>query len=238
MAQYDKGRLRLFETLSGLLLGKISFFLSEDEIQGELTDVGFGNDDARSRLGTRNVFAWPFPEAATVPRELGIVGDSHASMGTAPDAWNIMLGLLVDIVPRRLWSSRRFSQFLADFSQPLVKATDYLLKVVSTDGVGETHAMRVDVSSTSEKSVSIVQAHESFRRCVGQSCAEFALDLLEHPSAGVQLTEQRYRNEGPRGRIIGPLTSTPGTFAYTGPVPVRSVRPPDEIYKALQRGKH
>ena len=86
MAQYDKGRLRLFETLSGLLLGKVSFFLAEDELQSESTDVGFGNEEARSRLGTRSVFAWPFPEAATVPRELGIVGDSHASMGTAPDA--------------------------------------------------------------------------------------------------------------------------------------------------------
>jgi len=39
--------------------------------------------------------------------------------------------------------------------------------------------MRIDVTSTDGNAVSIVQAHESFRRCVGQSAAEFALDLLE-----------------------------------------------------------
>ena len=33
--------------------------------------------------------------------------------------------------------------------------------------------------STDGNAVSIVQAHESFRRCVGQSTAEFALDLFQ-----------------------------------------------------------
>ena len=195
MAQYERGKLRLFEALSGLILGKISFFLSETEWSNKSL-VGFGNDEARTRVGKQTVFAWPFPEAATVPAELGICGESSAAMGTAPDVWNDMLGLLVFIVPRQLWRSKSFSKFLADFSQPLVKATDYLLKMTSPGDVGETHAMRVDVTSTDGCAVSVVQAHESFRRCVGQSCAEFALDLLEHPSPGVQLPEQRYRCSG------------------------------------------
>lgn len=237
MVQYDGGRLRPFKALSGLLLGKVSFFLSDDEWSKgrQSASVGFGNDEARTRVGTQTVFAWPFPEAATVPRELGASGGSSAAMGTAPDAWNVMLGLLVDVVPRGLWRSRRFSKFLADFSQPLVKATDYVLKLASPDNVGETHAMRVDVTSEDGRSVSVVQAHESFRRCVGQSCAEFALDLLEHPEAGVRLTEQRYRDDVERERIIGRLTSTPGTFAYSGPVAVASAPPPSEMERALQR---
>eukprot|EP00580_Thalassiosira_gravida_P006439 CAMPEP_0201643948 /NCGR_PEP_ID=MMETSP0493-20130528/29193_1 /ASSEMBLY_ACC=CAM_ASM_000838 /TAXON_ID=420259 /ORGANISM="Thalassiosira gravida, Strain GMp14c1" /LENGTH=491 /DNA_ID=CAMNT_0048118503 /DNA_START=163 /DNA_END=1635 /DNA_ORIENTATION=+ len=232
MAQYQGGGLRLYEALSGLLLGKISFYLSDAEWT-QKSPVGFGNDEARARVGEQTVFAWPFPEAATVPAELGASGESSAAMGTAPDVWNDMLGILVALVPRKLWRSKRFSQFLADFSQPLVKATDFLLKLTSPGEVGETHAMRVDVTGTDGSAVSVVQAHESFRRCVGQSCAEFALDLLEHPSPGVQLPEQRYRNDDARRRIIKQLTSTPGTFAYTGPVAVSSAAPPSKLDQAL-----
>ena len=119
----------------------------------------------------------------------------------------------------------------------MVKATDYLLKLTSSDNVGETHAMRVDVTSTNGRAVSIVQAHESFRRCVGQSCAEFALDLLQHPSPGVKLTEQRYRSDTARTRIIRQLTSTPGTFTYTGPVAVTKASPPSGLEKALAKAR-
>ena len=235
MAQYENGSLRMFQALSGLLLGKVSFFLSDKEWSQKSSSIGFGNDEAKARIGEQTVFAWPFPEAATVPNELGIRGESHAAMGTAPAIWNDMLGLLVDIVPRRLWKSKRFSQFLADFSQPLVKATDFLLKLTSPDKVGETHGMRIDVTSTDGNAVSIVQAHESFRRCVGQSTAEFALDLFEHPCPGVQLTEQRYIDDASRDRIIQKLTSTPGTFTYSGPVVVDKASPPTELGKALAK---
>ena len=108
MPQYENGKLRSFEALSGLLLGKISFFLSETE-WSKKPDIGFGNEEARARVGEQTVFAWPFPEAATVPAELGARGESSAAMGTAPDIWNDMLGLLVAIVPRQLWESKRFS---------------------------------------------------------------------------------------------------------------------------------
>lgn len=60
---------------------------------------------------------------------------------------------------------------LAKFSKPLVAVTDLF--------VGETHAMRIDVTGEDGRTVSVVQAHESFRRVVGQSCAEFTLALLE-----------------------------------------------------------
>ena len=234
MAQYENGSLRMFQALSGLLIGKVSFFLTDKE-WSKKPSIGFGNNEAKERIGEQTVFAWPFPEAATVPNELGIRGESHAAMGTAPAIWNDMLGLLVDIVPRRLWKSKKFSQFLADFSQPLVKATDFLLKLTSPDNVGETHCMRVDVTSTDGHAVSIVQAHESFRRCVGQSTAEFALDLLRHPSPGVQLTEQRYIDDASRDRITQKLTSTPGTFTYSGPVVVDKASPPTELRKALAK---
>jgi hypothetical protein len=182
MAQSEDGKLRYFQALSGSLLGKVSFYLGN----GHDTH-GFGNDIAAPRVGKQTVFSWLFPEAATVPKELGDTGDSHAAMGTAPDVWNAMLGVLVSIVPRPWWRSERFSQFLADFSQPLVKAADILLKATSSNKMGETHAMRIDVTGAENGEVlSIVQGHESFRRCVGQSCAEFAMDvvnilLLESP---------------------------------------------------------
>lgn len=231
MVQHDGGTTRPYRALSGSPLGKVSFFL---EGNGPGNIGGFGNDVAKDRIGARTVFAWPFPEAATVPRELNATGDSSAAMGTAPDAWNVMLGALVSIVPRPWWRSKRFSKFLADFSQPLVKATDALLKLASPDGVGETHAMRVDVTTERGSAASVVQAHESFRRCVGQSCAEFALDALEDPSPGVRLPEQRYRDEPSRRRILGRLTRTPGTIAYTGPVLVNDAPPPTEWREAIE----
>jgi saccharopine dehydrogenase-like NADP-dependent oxidoreductase len=212
MAQYEKGKLRLFQALSGRLLGKVSFYLE--------------NGEAKQRIGQQTVFSWPFPEAATVPRELKIVGDSSAAMGTAPDFWNVMLGVLVSLVPRPWWRSEVFSKFLANFSQPLVKATDSLIG-------GETHGMRIDVTGTDGRAVSIVQAHDSFRQCVGQSCAEFALDLMSHDHPGVHLPEQLYRNDMARKRILAKLTTTPGTFLYTGPVEVSEAPAPTLMEQAL-----
>jgi saccharopine dehydrogenase-like NADP-dependent oxidoreductase len=212
MAQYEKGKLRLFQALSGRLLGKVSFYLE--------------NGEAKERIGQKTVFSWPFPEAATVPRELKIEGDSSAAMGTAPDFWNVMLGVLVSLVPRLWWRSEAFSKFLANFSQPLVKVTDSLIG-------GETHGMRVDVTGTDGRAVSIVQAHDSFRQCVGQSCAEFALDLLSHDHPGVHLPEQLYRDDMARKRILEKLTTTPGTFLYTGPVEVSEAPAPTLMKQAL-----
>mmetsp|Transcript_45125 Transcript_45125/g.109186 ORF Transcript_45125/g.109186 Transcript_45125/m.109186 type:complete len:404 (+) Transcript_45125:314-1525(+) len=215
MVQYDKGELRWFMALSGKLLGKVDFFLPQ------LVNHP-GNERAKERIGTQTIFSWPFPEAATVAKDVAARGNSYAGMGTAPDIWNGMLGVLVRLVPRQWWKSTKFSKFMADFSEPLVLATDALLKAT---GTGETHAMRVDVTSVPPglqkeggKGVSIVQAHDSFRVCVGQSCAEFALDALEHAKPGVYLPEQFYDDASDRSRIIGKLTSTPGTFCYTGPV--------------------
>lgn len=246
MVMHEKGKRTVFEDLSGRLLGKVDFFIDQDDNNHKEDEDASWEDDntrARSRVGTQKVFAWPFPEAATVASELSIAGSSSSAMGTAPDLWNDMLGLLVDLVPRNWWRSRRFSKFLADFSEPLVLATDLAMSKLSLDDdgdCGETHAMRVDVVTETENKAtgqatksmtSIVQCHDSFRRCVGQSCAEFALDaLFEHCDGiqsgattvrtGVYLPEQRYREASDRERIVRRLTSTPGTFCYTGPVEV------------------
>jgi hypothetical protein len=252
MAQYESGNLQFIPNFSGLSLGTVNFFLPSDALCATISslsrDVVADNEAARRRVGTRQVFAWPFPEAATVAQELRIRGASHAAMGTSPQAWNVMLDVLVRfIVPRSWWRNERFSKFMADFSQPLVQMTDTFLKWMDEAKVGETHAMRIDVSGISAFSaaassagdvdiggVSIVQAHDSFRQCVGQSCAEFALDCLEHPMPGVYLPEQRYRDETARARVIQRLTSTPGTFCYTGPVPFNHAPPsPTRLEQAL-----
>ena len=119
--------------------------------------------------------------------------------------------------------------------------TDAILQATTPDKVGETHAMRIDATSVDHEMVSIVQAHESFRQCVGQSCAEFALDVLEHPNPGVYLPEQRYRQHTDRERIIEKLTTTPGTFAYTGPVRVSSGEPlpvyPTDVIEVVEKAK-
>ena len=212
MPQYENGRLNYFKTLTGKLLGQVDFFTDPDSIMAK-------------RVGSQQVFSWPFPEAATVAKELEITGRSHAGMGTAPELWNLMLGLLVDLVPRPWWRNESFSQFMADFSQPMVKATDKWLQMSSPDGVGETHAMRIDITAEKEKDVyvsSIVQGHESFRQCVGQSAAEFCIDLLHEQardrSGGVSLVEQRYKDKEYRKQMIEKMTSTPGTIDYSGAI--------------------
>jgi NAD(P)-dependent dehydrogenase (short-subunit alcohol dehydrogenase family) len=122
MIQHDKGQRKYFNELSGKLLGTIDFFINQiDAVPDDKIDE---NERAKRRVGTQKVFAWPFPEAATVASELSIQGSSSAAMGTAPDVWNDMLGLLVNIVPQPWWTSERFSKFMADFSQPLVRVTD------------------------------------------------------------------------------------------------------------------
>lgn len=247
MVQYDRGELRFFMALSGLLLGTVDFKLppgtklpsaaGAPAAATTLCNV-FGLEDMERRIGTKQVFSWPFPEAATVPTELRARGSSVACMGTAPDLWNSMLGLLVNLIPRLWWRNKRFSKFLADFSEPLVWLSDRCLAWQDKDDkLGETHAMRVDVTRRDGSGVSILQGHASFRQCVAQSCAEFALDALEHASPGVWLPEQRYRDATARQRILSKLTSTPGTFCYTGPVELDEVKPPSRINEALEQAE-
>ncbi len=241
MTQYDGGALRFFMELSGRLLGKVDFFLPQ--VPAHLNEA---NERVRVRVGTKQVFAWPFPEAATVPTILKDATesfrwrriDSSAAMGTAPDVWNTMLGVLVRLIPRSWWRNERFSQFLADFSQPLVSATDAWLKWNDSFANGETHAMRIDATLDDQSGISIVQAHDSFRQCVAQSCAEFGMDCLEFPNPGtVSLPEQRYADPVARQRIIEKLTSTPGTFCYTGPVALQRMFGPTQLQEELEKAK-
>ena len=165
-----------------------------------------GTVDFKGKLGERAIWAWPFPEQWTVAEELGISGTSVAAMGTAPDIWNYLLRFLVAIVPRHWWSLPSFSKGMALFSQPLVAIADSFIP--------ETHAMRIDVKSDTNDHVTVLQGHTSFRQCVGQSAAEFCLDLFDHPKPGIYLPEQRYQDHQARHRIIQRLTSTPGTTLF------------------------
>lgn len=167
-----------------------------------------GSDLGRKTFpgGPKEVWAWPFPECATVGLALNASGTTVAGMGTAPGVWNFVLRVLVDIVPRAWWSTS-FSVGMARFSEPLVRLTDAFLP--------ETHAMRIDVESEQGDVATVLQAHDSFRRCVAQSSAEFCLDLLDHPRPGVRLPETLYANQADRSRIIDKLTSTPGTTAFS-----------------------
>lgn len=170
-----------------------------------------GTDQGTARFavsGEREVWAWPFPEARTVAAALGVRGTSRAAMGTAPAAWNGMLRLLVALVPRSWWLSERFSGGMARFSEPLVRVTDAF--------VGEDHAMRIDVTDVDGGAAVALQSHASFRRCVGQSVAEFALDLLaEPPAPGVYLPEELYADAARRETVLAALTATPGTTAFS-----------------------
>ena len=55
-----------------------------------------GRDDEASRelVGERSVWNWPFPEGCTVAERLEISGSSSVGMGTAPELWNTVMGLM------------------------------------------------------------------------------------------------------------------------------------------------
>mmetsp|Transcript_22714 Transcript_22714/g.46453 ORF Transcript_22714/g.46453 Transcript_22714/m.46453 type:complete len:149 (+) Transcript_22714:212-658(+) len=130
-------------------------------------------------------------------------------MGTAPEIWNVIMGAMVKVVPRGWWRSDAFSQGLAAFSRPMVAVTDRF--------VGETHAIRVDVEGESGRRAAALQGHESFRRCVGQSCAEFALHLLDardqgNARPGVFLPEQRFDHDSERAALVDRMSKTKGTL--------------------------
>jgi hypothetical protein len=211
----------------------------KDRVQFYLAE----NDPSFKMVGERAVWSWPFPEGALIPRALegrrkgkeeggggrgGISGSSSVGMGTAPAIWNQVMGIMVDVVPRSWWRSEAFSLGLAKFSKPLVTVTDRF--------VGETHALRIDVTAEgggqggSPRRVSAVQAHESFRRVVGQSCAEFTLGLLESKriletsggddggavvlpvDSGVFTPEELFSSAEARRPMLDRLLAVPGTL--------------------------
>ena len=78
---YEKGKLTPFEKLSGSLLPEpVYFYMDEKNEKHPFT--GFGNDAAKSKMKSKpkKVFAWPFPEGATVPKELCATGDSSVAV--------------------------------------------------------------------------------------------------------------------------------------------------------------
>lgn len=192
-----RGGKRAPREVGGLDSTRVDFFLDEA-------------DESFRRIGTQTVWAWPFPEVCTVGETLGITGRSDVRMGTAPHVWNVILGAMARVVPRAWWRDERFSRALAAFSQPMVALTDRF--------VGETHGMRIDVRGDGGETVTAVQAHDSFRVCVGQSCAEFVCHLLQRadsePTCGVFLPEQLLADRDCRQQVLQRMSQTPGTFGY------------------------
>eukprot|EP00798_Chlamydomonas_sp_ICE-L_P013411 gene13411-19262_t len=205
---YQGGKLSP-QMVAGASIKRVKFYLDE-------------SDPAFELVGEREVWPWPFPEAATVSRHLKISGDSATGMGTAPGIWNTVLVGLVALVPRKLWLERWFSEGLAWFSLPMVALTDKF--------VSETHAIRVDVEAEDGRTCVAVQCHQSFRRCVAQSSAEFVLELLERKygddgaegglggagaswQPGVYLPEELADNEATGPRLLKRLSSTEGTVS-------------------------
>lgn len=86
--------------------------------------------------------------------------------------------------------------------------------------VGETHCMRVDAVGEDGETVTAVQGHDSFRRCVGQSCAEFLLAIeggrgrAPGIGAGVYTPERLFQDKEERKRLLDAMTSTEGTFTF------------------------
>jgi len=187
-------------------------------LESEVVDFFIDSSDVSAdRVGACTVWSWPFPEVSTVAATLGITGDSTVKMGTSPELWNVIMGWMVQVIPRQWWQSTAFSQAMANFSEPMVRLTDKF--------VGETHCMRVDVTDIEGNVCTAVQGHNSFRRVVGQCCAEFAMTLLERHAAapegsawrpGVYLPEELLTDEHREERtvLLARLSAVPGTFTY------------------------
>lgn len=76
------------------------------------------SDTSFKRIGRVSTWAWPFPEGRTVAEKLSISGRSRVAMGTAPDVWNVVMGGLVKVVPRRCVSMFVISSVSEYLSRP------------------------------------------------------------------------------------------------------------------------
>ena len=68
----------------GLDSQRVQFYFDEDDVSFE-------------RVGERTVWAWPFPEVGTVAEHLRLEGNSDVRMGTAPEAWNVIMGAFAKV---------------------------------------------------------------------------------------------------------------------------------------------
>jgi hypothetical protein len=118
-----------------------------------------------------------------------------------------MLGVLVKLVPRPLRRNTAISQFLATFHNLMFG------RMISFCGYG-----------------TMMRAWVRPMLCVGQSFAEFAMDRLKNPQPGtISLPDQRYREKEARERIIQRMTTTAGTFCYTGLVALDQILAPTSL---------
>jgi putative NADH-flavin reductase len=167
-------------------------------------------------VGRSTVWDWPFPEGATVPSQLQISGDSSVGMGTAPELWNVIIGLLVKWVPRDWWLRPAFSSGLARFSQPLVAVADSIFE--------ETHAMRVDATTRDGTRCTATHAHRCFREVVGQCAAEFALCLLR--TKGLLPPDEDAEQQQQQQSATDRLTEAAGVFTPEALFATREARAP------------
>jgi short subunit dehydrogenase-like uncharacterized protein len=126
-------------------------------------------------VGTREVFLLDNPDVPTCARALGVracafpvpslylpctfparcaralgVRACASRFGTAPRVWNSLFGAL-KLLPRSLLSDEGFTDGLARFSMPLIRAVDAL--------VGATNAMRVDATAEDGSAITLRVAH-------------------------------------------------------------------------------
>ena len=100
-------------------------------------------------VGTREVFLLDNPDVPTCARALGVRACA-SRFGTAPRVWNSLFGAL-KLLPRSLLSDEGFTDGLARFSMPLIRAVDAL--------VGATNAMRVDATAEDGSAITLRVAH-------------------------------------------------------------------------------
>jgi Saccharopine dehydrogenase NADP binding domain len=130
------------------------------------TTVNFG-----PIIGDKLVAHLNLLETASVHDILG-VGSSKALFGTAPDFWNVLLGLMAQL-PSSILANEDLMTKLALFSLPIVRVVDYF--------AGATNAMRCDVSSEQNPNlrVSAIYGHQNLEPCVGECVVSFCVAILD-----------------------------------------------------------
>ena len=121
-------------------------------------------------VGYKQVSHLNLLETASIHDLLGI-GTIVTKFGTAPEYWNVLLGLMARL-PSDWLANERWMEKLAFISLPIVRIVDYF--------AGATNAMRVDVFPTNNSNIraSAIYAHENLEDCVGECVVAFCVAIL------------------------------------------------------------
>lgn len=161
--------------------------------------------DFAGRIGVRDTYLLNLPEVTSIRDNLKI-RNVCAKFSTAPGVWNFLLRGMARWTPTEWLRDRDAMLRFANFSMPVVRGVDMICG--ARTGI-------VVVAVTKGKQVCVRYEHESLARCVGESTAAFANELIHRKQldSGVWYPEELAVDT--REKIVNNATTTCNFYTVT-----------------------